>query len=300
MDMDSKKVFELIKECSYLNAYRLALTGGEPLLSENLFDYAEYAKKQGIPEVVLMTNGLLINKKNIDSLKIFDIVQLSIDVPPGEKPHLRQDYLNELLGTIKALKKKKIHVTLQATIHRSLLPFLERLDKFSRDNKIQIGFNRICPVGEAAKLNKEILTSQELREALKTITGLKAKNKLIRCSDPLLFLVDKGRMNYLESLTKKEICGGCIAGIAALYIDVHGDVFPCAFLRQAVSNVFKENLKSIWLKNKILEKLRKREEFYGKCGSCRYIAYCGGCRAASLRKTGSLFNSDPLCWIKKK
>lgn len=300
-NLDTKKIYELIDQCRKMNVYRLVFTGGEPLLVRDLFRFAEYAKKKGIPERVLQTNGLLITAKNIEKFKIFDIVQLSIDIPPGENPHFRINYAPRLLEKIELLKSRKINFILQATLHKSLAPVLEKLGEFAQSNNILVGFNRLIPVGEAVNLNKEFFSPIEFKKVLTKITAMKNNyNKFIRCSDPLLFLVEKSRKKYLDVLhkkNKKKIIGGCIAGVAALYIDVKGDIFPCAFLRHSIGNVFKENLENVWFKNEKLKRLRERKKFFGKCGKCKYVLYCGGCRAYTFLKTRNLFGSDPICWL---
>jgi radical SAM protein with 4Fe4S-binding SPASM domain len=295
--LDSKKVFEIIQECSNLNIHRLVFTGGEPLLVKELFDYAKYAKSLGIKQIVLMTNGLLINKKNLNKLKVFDIVQLSIDLPPGEDTKMRTNYNNHLVNTIDLLQKAKINVVLQATMYKSILPFIKKLSDFAKLKNVQIGFNRLSPVGEAKKLNNELLSPSELKKTLSKISKLKKENSLVRCSDPLLFLVDKDKQEYYKKFPKNRIIGGCIAGIAAIDIDAGGEVFPCAFLRYPVANIFNESLNHIWFNNKILNNLRRRA-FSGKCGKCKYLNSCGGCRASSFNKTGSLYGEDNSCWIR--
>lgn len=296
-DLDPAKIYDLIDQFFNLGIYRLVFTGGEPLLINEIFEFARYAKTKKIPQVVLMTNGLLINNKNIDKIKIFDLVQLSIDTPPGEKPTFRIDYIKQLEKTIKLLKQNEINVTLQATLHRSLVPALQNLSNFAKDMDVSLGINRLVLTGGAKNLKKEKLNPIELKEALGKITDIKKINKLVRCSDPLIFITDNDRIRFFESLPKKPIMGGCIAGISTLYIDSAGNVFACPFLKYKLANVFNEPLEKIWFENETLIKLRDRKNFKGKCGNCKYNPFCGGCRGASLLKTGSLFDSDPNCWL---
>ncbi|HTY43923.1 MAG TPA: SPASM domain-containing protein, partial [Patescibacteria group bacterium] len=137
----------------------------------------------------------------------------------------------------------------------------------------------------------------ELKDTLKKIAELKKENKLIRCSDHLLFLVDNERMDLFKNSPKKNISGGCIAGVSTLYIKSNGDVLICPFVKFPISNISNENIKNIWFNNNILTKLRNRENLTGKCKECIYRSFCGGCRGASLSSSGSLFGSDPNCWL---
>ena len=72
-DMDKKTILQVIEESNRMGINRLVLTGGEPLMHDNLFETANYAKALGIPEIVLLTNGILINPNNAADLKAFDL-----------------------------------------------------------------------------------------------------------------------------------------------------------------------------------------------------------------------------------
>ncbi len=294
------KVLELIDSISSLGTHRLAFTGGEPLLDKNIFDYAQYAKDKKIPEIVLLTNGTLLKRFPIKKIKLFDSIQLSIDVPPKSKSHLREDYNLLLIENIKYLKKNNIKVTLQATLHRSLIPLLSDLNDFSKEMDLKIGINTLIPIGNAKELKEELLSSEEMKDALTEISKLKNLNPLMSCSIPLFFLVDDKQKKYLQTkLGENRIVGGCSAGISSMYIASNGDVLACPFLKKSVSNVFEENLEEIWYNNPILNKLRERD-FSGKCKSCKYILCCGGCRAFSLISQNDLFGSDESCWFKNE
>jgi len=293
--LKKEKIIDLIKEASDLGVNRLVFTGGEPLLLKEVFDYANYAKELKIPQVVLMTNGILIGKNNISNLKVFDLVQLSLDVPPGEKPHFREDYFEKLEKVIQLLKNNKIKVSLQATLHKSLVPLIKELSDFSIKHDIKIGINRLSPVGGAKNLLNEVLNPNELKLALFKIAQVKSVNKNIGCSDPLLFLVDEKRMDLFRAQPKKKIIGGCLAGVAALYIAANLDIYICPFVRLKVDSLKNKSLSEVWFLNKKLGLLRERD-FTGNCGSCEYKSFCGGCRASSLINNGNLFGFDSKCF----
>lgn len=112
------------------------------------------------------------------------------------------------------------------------------------------------------------------------------------------FLVDKDKMNFFKSLPlERGIVGGCLAGIAAGYVTAEGNFFPCPFIWKSCGNVKNKSLEEIWNNSDILKVLRDRSQFYGKCGNCRFINCCGGCRASSLYKYGELNNSDDNCFL---
>jgi MoaA/NifB/PqqE/SkfB family radical SAM enzyme len=53
-----------------------------------------------------------------------------------------------------------------------------------------------------------------------------------------------------------------------------------------------ESLRQIWEKSELLEKLRRKENLKGKCGSCD-LKDCRGCRSLALALTGNDLEEDP-------
>ncbi len=293
-ELSNQKVLSIIDQSNNMGLNRLVFAGGEPLLHKNIFNFALYAKELGIPEVMLMTNGLLISDKNIDKLKIFDAIQISIDVPPNEKGHFRPYYTKTLKTIIQKLLKKNINVSLFATLHKSLLNLIEDIVYFASSIGVRISFNDLIPITD--NLKNECLTPVEKIMALKKLNRLNV-NYDIGCSDPFYFLADQKKFEYLQSLPKGKISGGCMAGIAALYIDAKGEIFSCPFVKVPIGNIENKKLIDIWENSNILKKLRKRENYNGECSTCQHLHYCGGCRASAYIETGDLYATDPKCFI---
>ncbi|MGA1871483.1 MAG: radical SAM protein [bacterium] len=76
-ELSKEKVYEIlqriVKSIKVLN-----ITGGEPLLREDILEIVAYAKKIGFKKILLNTNGLLLDK-NIHLLNMVDTVYISLD-----------------------------------------------------------------------------------------------------------------------------------------------------------------------------------------------------------------------------
>ena len=130
--LDPSIVKKIIQEANELGVNRLVFTGGEPLLYKEIFKMAKYARNLSIPEVVLFSNGTLLNDEICIKMKdCFTFVQLSIDVPPGYKPHMRPPYMKYLEKYILLLKKHEIEVRLMATLYRSLGAIIDKIIDFA-------------------------------------------------------------------------------------------------------------------------------------------------------------------------
>ncbi len=292
-DLPQDFVKGLIDQSSELGVNRIVFSGGEPLLYNGLFGLAQYAKEIGVPETALLTNGLLINEKNIDRLRTFDIIQLSIDVPPTKPGVMRIDYANALEKRIDLLKSSGLNVVLFATLSKKVLPMIEEIIAFAKEKGTKVSFNRLSPI--MPSLRQECLSPLELREALKRISD-SHMDATLGCSDPLLFLVDEKRMQYYKSQKETGIIGGCTAGIATLQINCFGEAYPCPFLQISAGNLYEQKLKYLWENSDCLNSLRDRSNIQGACGGCEHRDYCGGCRAAGFIKYGNIYESDPNCF----
>jgi radical SAM protein with 4Fe4S-binding SPASM domain len=85
-------------------------------------------------------------------------------------------------------------------------------------------------------------------------------------------------------------------------IDWLGNVHPDQFLQQITfGNVRNRPFSEIWSddSNETLHALRTRSErIQGRCGDCRFFNLCGGnFRARAFAATGSLWASDPGCYL---
>jgi len=58
VDLPREKIFAAIDESRSRGSIRLIITGGEPTLSKNLFDYVSYARERGFEIVELQTNAV--------------------------------------------------------------------------------------------------------------------------------------------------------------------------------------------------------------------------------------------------
>ena len=79
-EISTQEAFRIIDELSRLGCLRISLTGGEPLMREDIGAIVDRIHKKGI-ETKINSNGALVRER-IDELKNLDILCLSLE---GEK-----------------------------------------------------------------------------------------------------------------------------------------------------------------------------------------------------------------------
>jgi radical SAM protein with 4Fe4S-binding SPASM domain len=92
-----------------------------------------------------------------------------------------------------------------------------------------------------------------------------------------------------------EYVGGCSAGRFLLAISSEGTIMPCPFLRMNLGNALNEDLSLLWKENSALSQMRNRNNWEGKCGTCKYKIVCGGCRARAYINSKNILAEDPSC-----
>jgi radical SAM protein with 4Fe4S-binding SPASM domain len=275
-------------------------TGGEPFLYEGLWDVVAYAKKQGYA-VAMMTNGCLITPEGAQRafhLGISDI-QVSIEGPEGIHDSIRgKGSFQKAAKGVEMLAQAGNRVYANVTLSRRNVDAIETTVECSRQLGFQgVGFSRVVPCGRGKALLDDFLTSQELRTAYQRINSLQMPHYDVGSRDPLA-----GTFNSPGPSADDLTLSGCSAGFSGVTITSDGSVMPCRRIGLVAGNLKRKSLRAIWASSDILWRLRTRESYHGRCGSCHHWASCRGCRAVAYaysvaRGKPDLFADDPQCWI---
>lgn len=289
-DINNDNLKIVVEELERVKPHYLILSGGEPLLlGERFFEIAKKMKRT-CQKLYLTTNGQLIRKFPAYLFKIFDNVQISLDGPKEIHEKIRGvGTFEEAIEASKYLKNAGVSVSFLMTLHSLNKDYLEETYRIAKGLGVQFGAERMSPVGRGKSVKP--LSPSDWKKLLKV-----AVEENIALNDPLRFIF-KDKLKRM--LNPHRITGGCTAGIASLVITPSLDVLPCVRLRIPVGNLKDQSIESIWLNSDVLNKLRNRSGFKGKCGICYYRNICGGCRADAYAETGDYLESDPLCWIEE-
>lgn len=286
LDLDDyKKVIDSIKN---LNKKALIeFSGGEPLLSKNTIKTAEYAKRNKLT-TRLLTNGTLINEKNIDDLsKNFDTIYISLDgcsKEVHEKTRGKDSY-KPVINAINLMIKKGIgkRLTILITITQDNKDYVKDIyDRFH--NRCNLKYSPVFKIGRAKDKKNLLITGQEYFDVMKCIYNKKAFSSALK-------------------LDKKERIIKCGMGDAILSISEKGDVFPCHLLQEEcfkMGNVKDTDLKKIYDSYPKTHTIISMENIK-ECKSCVFKHFCwGGCRARAFIYKNNILELDPLCEYLKK
>jgi len=304
----------------------LILTGGEPLLRDDIFEIASYATGKGL-RTVMAPNGTLLTREKADKMKASGIsrISVSIDFPTAD---LHDDFRGEpgaFEGAVEGIRNAReagIEVQINSTITALNVDYLPELIRMAVEQKA-VAFHPflLVPAGRGREMREQELSPVEYERTLHRIYDLQQQNPGIffKPTDvPHYMRIVKQRGGAaahghpsasqavqgaqgcphgggMESMTR-----GCLGGTGFCFISHVGDVQPCGYFEVKAGNVREMTLGEIWKSSKLFQELRDFSLLKGKCGICEYREICGGCRARAYETTGDYMAEEPYCIYRPK
>ncbi len=277
----------------------LILTGGEPLLREDIWQVAAAAEQRGLM-VVLGSNGTLLNAELIPRLKTsgFQGVGVSLDsIDPQTHDRFRglPGAWERTLAAVDEMRRQGMEFQMQFTVTRGNYEEIPRLIELAADRGARAAnvFFLVC-TGRGQRMSD--ITPRQYEEMLQYLVRAEETYKgrtmvRARCAPHFLRLVADADP---DSELMRGATSGCIAGTGYFRITPEGDVTPCPYMPGSLGNLLERPLAEIWNRDDTLSSLRA-PVYHGACADCEHHAVCGGCRARALSATGDLMGADPWC-----
>ena len=279
--------------------FDVVLSGGEPLLHKQFDDLLIAIKGFNPDRVMLTTNGYYLTQEAID--RIFDVnfksfcVSMSLDFATEDEHDAFRSFRGAYQGTIKA-RKLLADAGIEYSMHMSVPPTsLDVVESVVQEVAAHGGKRAsFSPVHKIGRAHNTLVSHREhLHALIAKVKELQLKYPLtLSMSDPLFDICG----SYVDD---KESYGGCAAGIHSFSVSANGDIYPCIMLPILVTNVCDKTPDEIargYQTSSVMQSLVTRE-FGGKCGKCKYLYSCGGCRARAERELGNFLAEDPFCII---
>jgi radical SAM protein with 4Fe4S-binding SPASM domain len=296
----------------------LALSGGEPLVREDLFELVRYAHEKGF-YVALASNGTLITRNIARELKNAGIrfIQISLDGASAATHDRFRGVDGVFQRTIQGIRncvEQGFFVNVATVAHRhnyrEIPGIIDLCEEYGVNWFMVYNF---VPTGRGASMVHHDLTPGERETLLKSLwertrkgssvevlsmapqfvrVALQAEMGEDRKIFPMHFANPElpGRLANLA-----EFIGGCVCGRLYAALRPNGDIEPCVFFPLAIGNILQDSFVDLWRSNPVLNDLRNKDLLGGSCGQCEYRYHCGGCRARAYAYTGNYLAPDPGC-----
>lgn len=230
-EMTTEEAFDAISSIVKLGGKRLFITGGEPLMREDLCAIIKRSYNSGLA-VSLITNGTKINKKFLkETSGCIQTMAISIDGHSQIQNKIRgAGVYDRCVSAVKLILGFGIDVSVYATIHTLNENHIGKL----AEEMILLGiknfhFNEINPEGRARK-NKDLLLIPKKTEE-------RAESILLQLQKSI----------EVESFTMNS---DCLISPNAIYLKSDGTLFACTELalkspNQSMANILRQNMKAV-------------------------------------------------------
>ncbi|MBI2164960.1 MAG: radical SAM protein [Chloroflexi bacterium] len=302
-ELTTEEGLRLIDQMAEAGTEILILTGGEPLLRQDLPALARHAADQGI-HVALGTTGTLLNRGRVRVLKESGVAAAGISIDSLDPA--KHDAFRGLPGAwqravhgIQACRGEGLEVLVHTTALKMNQQEIPDIIKFAHDQGARAFhlFFLVC-TGRGERLTD--LSSQEYETLLSLLLDLQEQYPEMmvraRCAPYI------GRL-AVERGVPPMGSAGCLAGTSYCRVSPVGDVTPCPYLPTRAGNVREGSFQQIWAMSPVLTQFRvPQRRLGGKCGQCPFSQgedpLCVGCRARAFSLAGDALTADPWCLYK--
>jgi len=260
------------------------ISGGEPLLSDFVYDLIKTGKKHDIL-MTLGTNGMAIDEEKVKKLKEawLDKIFVSLDHYQEEKHNFLRDgkVFDKAVKAIEYLKKYGIYIRIDSIIWKENYKDLDNFVNFYKERGVdEIAFAWVVKVGRA----------------MENLNILPPKSEYFKIGDNSKELKEKYnntlKISYHRFGHFDKSCKDCLGGRKIFYISPSGRLSPCFWITTLLpeffteKNIFETNFSEL-LRDKSIEKFINAEKE-------RYEKFGPGCPAICVIENGKFHSKDPL------
>ncbi len=307
-ELDTQASFRLLEQIREVGTPIIILTGGEPLLRDDIFDIAAYGTKLGL-RMVMAPNGTLITEESAKRMKDSGIKRISISLD-GSTPETHDAFrglenaFNDSIRGINIAKAAGIEFQINTTITKTNLDEIPKILKLAEDlGAVAHHIFLLVPTGRGKYIVDTAINAREYEETLNWFYDQREKTSLqlkATCAPHYYRILrqraraDGKKVNFethgLDAVTK-----GCLAGTGFCFISHVGRVQTCGFLDVECGNITRQTFKDVWENSSVFKEMRDIDRLEGKCGICEFKRVCGGCRARAYEAVGNYLAEEPLC-----
>jgi len=294
-ELETADWLRVLAEARALGAVQLGLSGGEPLLREDLETIVARAHELGY-YINLITSGVGLTEARIAALKRagLDHIQLSFQDSTREM----NDFLSstrtfELKAKAAALIRQYGYpMVLNVVLHRLNIDHVEQILRMAEAIGAQYVELANTQYYGWAWLNREhLLPSRAQLERAEAVT--QQARERVGTGMQIYFVVP----DYFETRPK-----ACMSGLGSVFLAIapDGTAMPCHAARMLpgldLPNVREADVRSIWYDSQAFNRFRGEAWMKEPCRTCPERSKdFGGCRCQAYLLTGDADNADPVC-----
>lgn len=294
-ELSTEDWLKVFKQSRDLGSVQLGISGGEPLMRDDVEIMVSEASQMGY-YVNLLTSGIGLTEKRISAFKEGGLGQIQLSFQDSTKE--LNDFLSstktfELKSKVaKLIKEHDYPMVLNVVLHRLNIDHMDQILEMAEAmgaDHVELANSQYY--AWALKNRSYLMPSEEqLRKAEETTNRFREKigNKM-----KLYFIVP----DYYANRPK-----ACMNGWGSVFLNVAPDgvALPCHEARMlpglTFPNVRDHDMEWIWNESPAFNAYRGESWMKEPCRSCDdRTKDFGGCRCQAFQLTGDATNTDPVC-----
>jgi heme b synthase len=307
-ELGTEKCLEILDQIAQVGRPIVILTGGEPLLREDVFELAQHGTQLGL-RMVMATNGTILTPEVAEKLKSSGIQRVSISIDGARAEE--HDKFRKVPGAFEAalegmalLKKAGIEYQINTTVTKQNVHQIDKILELAVElGAVAHHIFLLVPTGRAREMINQEIEAKDYEKLLHWFYDMRGKVPLhlkATCA-PHYYRIfrqeahARGETVDYETYGLDAVTRGCLGGTSFCFISHDGIVQPCGYLELSCGDLKRSSFAAVWQESHIFKRLRDFSAYGGKCGRCEYLKYCGGCRARAFEATGDYMAEEPLC-----
>jgi len=241
--LDKKILKDTIRTFRKYGGQRILATGGEPLMYSDFEEIIEFSKEEGIKNLNLVTNGLLIDKKRANMLsKYFDTVNISIhgnNLKVHDYITQKEGSFNKVQRAVRNLRDLGINILIYFSVMEPNFESIPKMFDLVREwDCAGIRFKTLNQCGRGMNLKP---MNPQGKAMLRDYIERKAESTGVKVITSELFQKEYGGdPGYFKFY-------GCNAMRTLLYLQSNGNLQSCNMLWDVIGNIHENNIYDLWI-----------------------------------------------------
>ena len=311
-ELSTDQCFRLLDNIASFAKPIIILTGGEPMLRDDIYEIARHGNGLGL-RMVMAPCGILIDDDSISKMIASGIQCISISLD-GATAQSHDGFrrvpgaFDGAMAAIAAAKRGGLDFQINTTVTKHNLDELSDIMALTEELGA-ITFNPflLVPTGRGKALADQEITPEQYEQTLQWLSEQRANSRIqlrVTCAPHYQRIIrqnplpdEKGAPGGPAGHGGRHQPAGCMGGKSFAFISHTGEVQICGFLENSAGNVMQHDLDfaEIWNKSEYFKQIRDVNGYKGKCGYCEYRRLCGGCRARAYAMVDDFLESEPFC-----
>lgn len=304
-ELEGREVENFLDQVAELNPALFVLTGGDPIMRNDLYSVIRSARSRGLRVSVSPSGTSRLDRTAIMRLYNAGVsrIAVSLDAPDAQRHDFFRGVEGTFLRTLEAIEHARnigLGFQIHSTACQETAAWFEEMPNFIlRLDPLLWSVFFLVPVGRGGRLHP--LDSLGTERILNVLHGFSRKApfdvKTTEAPQYRRVALQNGAANVFmrQGFSKRGIPPGINDGKGFVFVSHLGGIYPSGFLGQCCGNVRNTTLRQVYRYNPLLRSLRDPDMLKGKCGRCEFRSICGGSRARAWALTGDVLGEDPAC-----